>query len=177
MVRKFKWFWIWEDDREADWLGQMSRQGLHLKSPGSFGLYTFDRGAPRPFTYYLDFVLQSRQENAQVRTQQEAGWSHVAHSGSWHYWRRELKERETSEFHTSPTARLEKYQRILGVLIIFLPIFLVQLTNADDVLKRYSDWGIHAIFFVFYGLFLAYIVALLLTFQRVLRLRRHIKEK
>lgn len=176
MVRKFKWFWIWQDDREAAWLGQMSRQGLHLKSPGLFGLYTFERGAPRQFAYYLDFVLQSREENARVRTHQEAGWSHVAHLGSWHYWRRELKEGETSEFHTSPTASLEKYQRILGILIIFLPIFLVQLTNADDVLKRYSHWGIHAIFFVFYGLFLAYIVALLMTFRRVLRLR-HLKEE
>lgn len=129
------------------------------------------------FAYYLDFVLQSRDVNTQVRVYQEAGWSHVAHLGSWHYWRRELKDGETSEFHTSHAARLEKYQRILGILIIFLPIFLVQLTNADDILKRYSYWGIHAIFFVFFGLFLAHIVALLLTFQRVLRLRRHIKEK
>jgi hypothetical protein len=176
MVKKYKWFWIWQDESEAAWLGEMSRQGLHLKSPGLFGQYTFERGAPRLFAYYMDFVLQSRDVNDQVRAHQDAGWSHIAHLGSWHYWRRELRDRETWEIHISPTARLEKYQRILGILIIFLPIFIMQLTNADEILNPSPHWGIQAVFFVFYGLFLAYMVALLMTIRQVLRLRRLLKE-
>jgi hypothetical protein len=65
---------------------------------------------------------------------------------------------------------------VLGLLIIFLPIFLVQITNASEVLNRYDHWGIRIIFGVFYVLFPVYIVALVMTFRRILTLKRMTKE-
>ncbi len=35
---KFRWFWAWNDDREEEWLGSMSREGWHLSDFGFPGL-------------------------------------------------------------------------------------------------------------------------------------------
>lgn len=172
MIKKFKWFWMGQDDREAAWLGEMSGQGLHLKSLGLFGWYSFERGAPRRYAYYVDFITQSYKENAAIRGLQQMGWQHVDQLGNWHYWRRKLQEGERAEVHLSDQARLEKYQRALGVLVIFLPIFLMQITRAGDILNRYEHWGIMLLLGLFYVLFVLYILALFMTFRRVLTLRR-----
>jgi hypothetical protein len=175
MIRKFKWFWMWQDDREAAWLGEMSGQGLHLKSLGLFGWYTFERGAPRRYAYYVDFITQSYKENEAVRGLQQIGWKHVDQLGSWHYWRKELQEGEYPDIYMSPQARLEKYQRLLGMLIIFLPIFLLPITRADELLHRYETWIIRALMGIFYTLVPVYLFALVSTLRRVLLLRRSTK--
>jgi hypothetical protein len=40
-MRKNKWFWAWNDDKEKAWLGQMASEGWHLVSLGLPGTYIF----------------------------------------------------------------------------------------------------------------------------------------
>jgi hypothetical protein len=176
-VRKFKWFWIWQDDKEEVWLRKMSEQGLHLKSTGLLGQYLFERGERREYSYQLDFMTESKKQDDYVRALQDAGCEYVGRLGSWHNWRKAIKPGETPEIHPDPESKIQKYQRVLGVLIIFLPIFTVLITRADDVMSRYEHWGIGIIFGVFYAFFLMYIFALLMIFRRILTLKRTAKEK
>ena len=52
-IKKFKWFWAWQDEAEEEWLGEMSKKGYHLASAGMPGIYEFDAGEPKDYVYRL----------------------------------------------------------------------------------------------------------------------------
>ena len=56
-IRKWHWFWAWQDGAEEAWLEAMAREGLHLKS-ASIVEYTFQRGEPKHVVYRLDYNNQ-----------------------------------------------------------------------------------------------------------------------
>ena len=31
-IKKTKWFWAWEDEKEEAWLSEMASEGLHLET-------------------------------------------------------------------------------------------------------------------------------------------------
>ena len=54
-VRKFHWFWPWNDEKEEAWLREMSAQGWHFKTVESPSTYVFEQGEPIDFVYRLDY--------------------------------------------------------------------------------------------------------------------------
>ena len=44
-----KWFWPWQDEKEETWLGEMSREGWHLRSVKLLCSYSFEKGEPASF--------------------------------------------------------------------------------------------------------------------------------
>jgi hypothetical protein len=125
LIKKSKWFWHWEDDKEEVWLTQMAKQGFHLVHPGTFGQYTFSAGEPHDVVYRLDFVTANKKDDAYFQLFRDAGWEYVGEMVGWQYWRKEVKPGETPEIFTDAESKVQKYQRLLGFLaIIFLPIFM-----------------------------------------------------
>jgi len=177
LVSKFKWFWIWQDDKEEAWLGEMSQQGLHLKTPGLFGRYLFARGEPRKYAYQMDFMTPTKKQEDYLQELQGTGWEYIGQLGNWHYWRKAFQSGEQPGIHPNAESKIQKYKRVLGFLIIFLPIFLMQITRADDALKRYEHWSIQILFGAFYILFLVYLCAILMIIHRISALNRTAKEK
>src|SRR5512137_466287 len=118
IIRKSKWFWAWQDDREEAWLGEMSRQGLHLRHPGPFGQYTFEQGEPSEFVYRLDFVANARKNPDYYQLFRDAGWEHAGELGGWQYWRKEVRGGKVPEIFTDNASKIQKYQRLLGYLFI-----------------------------------------------------------
>jgi len=172
IVNKFKCFWAWQDDKEEVWLGEKSAQGLHLKYPGPFGQYIFEQGIPLKYAYRLDFVTKSRKNDEYLRLFQDAGWEHVGQMGGWQYWRKEIQDGKVPEIFTDRESKVQKYQRLLGYLIIFLPIFIVNIINIGDTLTRYEHWAIKMIYSIFYVIFPVYIYALLMISRRIITLKR-----
>jgi hypothetical protein len=127
--RVFKWFWAWNDEQEEAWLTEMARQGWHLREPGVFGFYCFERGAPRNVVYRLDFKTAGRDQEEYRQLFTDAGWEHVGEMGGWQYFRTEAAEGETPEIYTDESSKIHKYQRLFFFLVIFLPIFSVTMSN------------------------------------------------
>ena len=50
-IRKFRWFWPWQDQQEEAWLTEMSQSGWHLVSMAGPAVYTFERGETRLYFY------------------------------------------------------------------------------------------------------------------------------
>lgn len=46
-VRKFRWFWAWQDEKEEAWLSEMAAKGYHLQEPRFIGVYHFQVGDPK----------------------------------------------------------------------------------------------------------------------------------
>ena len=53
-LKKFRWFWAWDDEKEEQWLREMAQKGWHLLSVSIPGNYTFEQGAPKGYVYRLD---------------------------------------------------------------------------------------------------------------------------
>jgi len=129
-MRKLRWFWAWDDEKEEKWLEAMSQNGWHLENPGLPCVYHFIKGEPRDYSYRLDFrtgSLKNLQEYLQIC--RDAGWKMVGRMGTWYYFRKECREGEKPEFYSDKDSKIQKYSRLLVFLVIFLPITLNNVFN------------------------------------------------
>jgi len=124
-IKRTRWFWPWQDEKEEAWLEKMSQEGLHLKSVQLPCIYYFDTGQPRQFAYRLDYIATDKdkmQEYLQIF--QDAGWEYLGEMSNWRYWRKLVAPGETPEIFTDIESKLRKYRRLLGYMGFFL-FFLV----------------------------------------------------
>lgn len=149
LIRKVKLFWAWQDEKEEQWLGELSRQGLHLRQAGLFGRYLFSQGEPREYAYRLDFVTSANKNPDYYQLFQDAGWTHVGEMSGWQYWRKEILDGKEPEIYTDNVSKIHKYQRLIAVLVIFSPITFLPLMQYS----RWSDMtGEQGFFSILYGI-------------------------
>jgi hypothetical protein len=139
-IRKFKWIWGWQDQREEAWLRQMSQAGWHLKEPGTMGFYTFGQGEPHDYVYRLDFrnaPQKDRQEYLQLF--QDAGWEYLGEAMGWQYFRTLARPGESPEVFTDNDSKIQKYERMLAFMAAMVPgQFLIYLL----VMDRLPAWPV-----------------------------------
>jgi hypothetical protein len=124
-LKRTKWFWSWQDDKEEAWLGSMSQDGWHLKSVAIPCVYSFMRGEPCNYTYRLDYMLIDKtklQDYFQIY--QDAGWEYIGELSNWRYWRKQVQPGEADEIFTDRESKVKKYQRLLAIMS-FLLFFLI----------------------------------------------------
>ncbi|MEW5872774.1 MAG: DUF2812 domain-containing protein [Chloroflexota bacterium] len=169
--KKFKWFWAWNDHKEEEWLQQMSQGGWHLKSLALPGVYEFEKGEPRRYVYRLDFVTSANKDyQAYLQLFADAGWQHIGVLGSWQYFRIEASEGEQPEIYTDNSSKIQKYQRLMTYLVIFLPIYFIfmsNITNSEHELMR-AIGVVFAAFMVFYA------YAMLRILMRISQLKKQL---
>ena len=164
----FHWFWAWQDEREESWLSEMAAQGWHLQTPGAFCDHTFTRGEPRQVTYRLDFFFDSRNKAHYLQIFQDAGWEHVGEAGTWQYFRKPVVDGEAPEIYTDTTSKITKYQRILMLLVILLPIFIF----IPQRLNQAGGWFYEAAAFLAFVLNLCYLYAMVKLIGRLIQLKK-----
>jgi hypothetical protein len=168
-VRKFKWFWAWQDEKEEAWLSEMAQAGWHLKWPASPGIYIFEVGAPRNDVYRLDFITSNKDYQAYLQLFQDAGWQHLGAMGGWQYFRKTRQDDEPAEIYTDPESKVQKYRRLLGFLVVLFPIYIVLFTNSP------SD-ATHPIYLVGKllggALMMLFVVAMIKIYLRMNQLKR-----
>jgi len=169
IVRKFNWFWAWNDDREEAWLEEMSRQGLHLSSLGLPCIYYFEPGAPGDYAYRLDFNTSYKDRANYLALFTDAGWEHLGSLGGWEYFRKLRKPGEAMEIYSDNESKIQKYNRLLMYLmILFLPLVVIFTTGRPDgSLMIYQ-----AARLVMFGFIILYLIALLKIWARINRLKK-----
>ena len=176
LVHKSKWFWAWQDDKEEAWLGEMSRQGLHLQHVAAFGQYTFVQGEPGEYAYRLDFVTNANKNPDYYQLFRDADWEHVSEMSAWQYWHKKIVDGKVPEIFTDNASKIQKYQRQLAFSVILYPIFVVYLSN-------YSRWStmrgsgffstIYEItFFLFFVIVMLNVVNMMMILRRINILKR-----
>jgi hypothetical protein len=144
-MRKYKWFWAWQDDKREKWLTEMSLQGWHLDSIDRIGLgFNFIKGEPGNFTYQLDFRAGKDHEiNDFLAFAIDAGWEHIESYTGWHYFRKPTTPEDAEEFFSDSDSKLGKYKRLRATLPLLYPFYFVVFIPHLD---KYPLW--FAILFV-----------------------------
>ncbi len=175
-VKKRKWFWAWQDDREEAWLGVMARQGLHLKAVRAFGEYIFTPGAPRDDAYRLDFVPAAQKKLDYFQLFRDAGWEHVVQFSGWQYWRKAVVDGRVPEIFTDNASKIQKYQRLVGLLVVYNPLAIIFLTRYNDQIgSRYGIFvgGLYEVaFFLLFAIIMLDLFFLLMIVRRITALKR-----
>lgn len=172
MVRKRKWFWSWQDERQEAWLSEMSQQGLHLKELGYFGAYRFEPGPPRHYAYRMDFINQKRSDDY-FQFIEDAGWEHLGTLAGWQYWRKESAEGESTELFTDSESKIQKYQRLMVGLVSSTPALMAMMVVGLAMFKRFP--GRHPSWFV--GLFVSvFLFSVLFAALNAVMVQSRIKE-
>jgi hypothetical protein len=132
-INQFKLFWAWQDEQEETWLREMAREGWHLESAKPFGQYTFTSGAPGDYAYRLDFQTSAQKDLGNyLKLFEDSGWEFVGDMMGWKYFRKPAKPGEDPEIFTDNQSKIQKYQRLLGYLVIFVPIWIILISSVFD---------------------------------------------
>jgi len=146
LVKKFKWFWAWQDEAEEAWLGEMSKKGYHLSSVGVAGIYTFFIDEPRDYVYRLDYRMFPKKDKQEyLQLFRDAGWEYIGEMSAWQYFRKHAKQGEANEIFTDAESKIAKYTRILtflGFFWIVLVAVLVGRISRISVDNPYPWWGV-----------------------------------
>ena len=170
-MRKFKWFWAWQDDKEEAWLTEMAQSGWHLHALAGPLRYEFTAGEPRRDVYRMDYMIDRKDYQNYLQLFRDAGWEHLGEMGGWQYFRKTAREGEQPEIYTDNASKAAKYERLLSILVVFMPIYIVLITRPLPVEGLFS--GLY-----FTGkvlgtiLVLFFSVAMLKILQRVQQLKR-----
>ena len=168
-MKKFHWFWAWEDEKEEAWLREMSQKGWHLKSVSIPSNYTFEQGEPTDYVYRLDYFIDRKNMEEYQQIFADAGWDYMGEMSGWQYFRQEAAQGQELEIFTDNTSKAKKYQRLMLFLIIFLPI----LFNATLTMGRRTESDfIQAIGLLMGAFILFYAYAMVRLLLRISQLRK-----
>ena len=121
----YKWFWIWNFDKEEKWLNEMAAKGLALASVG-FCRYEFEDCVPGEFKICLEFLndrFKSAENAKYIEFLEETGAEHVGTFQRWAYFRKRAAEDDFRLFSDN-TSRIRHLTRIIGFIAFILGLNL-----------------------------------------------------
>jgi hypothetical protein len=168
-IRKFRWFWAWDDEKEENWLREMSNQGMHLQNVGFPGFYTFLEGEKKDLVYRLDFNPNIKKNDDYFNLFRDAGWFYLGEMNSWQYFRKEVTSSETPEIYTDNESKMTKYRRLIGLVAAFIPLISINIINSEKI-SYHPAMRFATIANVFLLIFM--VIGLMRLFLRIRALKR-----
>ena len=122
----YKWFWVWDFEKEERWLNEMALDGWALVDVG-WCRYTFERCAPGAYTIRLEMRAP---DEAYIAFMQEAGAEYLGRVFQWIYFRRRAEDGAFDLFSDidSRIAHLERIDKSL--FLIGMANLLIGIANA-----------------------------------------------
>jgi hypothetical protein len=175
LIRVRKWFFAWQDEKQESWLGNMSRKGLHLKGFASFGSFLFEQGPARDYAYRMDYNRDKPSEEYQQLIM-DAGWEHAGERNGWDYWRKEVRNGQTSEIFTDAQSKIQKYQRLFTTYATSSPgvaaIYIIGLAMFNRFPGRHPLWFVILFISLFMGWILFAAVNAIMIYLRMNELKQ-----
>ena len=115
----WKWFWVWDFEKEEEWLNEMAREGLALVGYG-WCRYEFEPCEPGEYIVRLQMLEKKRrspESEEYLAFLEETGAEHVGSWMDWVYLRRKASEGEF-ELFSDHASRI----RQLGVIKTFIAV-------------------------------------------------------
>ncbi len=122
----YKWFWVWNFEKEEQWLNEMAMNGWVLVGVG-WGRYTFERCEPGEYCGRLEM---HGADTAYIDFMQEMGATYIGRVLQWLYFCKKTEDGAFDIFSDidSRIAHLDRIAKLL--LAIGLGNLLIGLANA-----------------------------------------------
>ncbi len=122
MKQKFhKWFWVWEFEKEEQWLNAMAAKGFGLCHVG-IATYWFEDIEPGEYTYYLE-LAENHPDSAIGKEYldflSECGTEYVGNYLRWTYLRRKTAD-GPFELHADLDSKIAHLKRIIALVLPFI---------------------------------------------------------
>ena len=117
-----KWFWVWDFDKEEQWLNEMAAQGLVLVDVG-WCKYVFEDSVPGEYQVRLELLEnQPSHEESQkyIRFIEDTGAEQVGAFLRWVYFRKKTADGPFDLF-SDLQSRIKHIKRIYDVSAVSLP--------------------------------------------------------
>ena len=127
-----KWYWVWDFDKEEDWLNEMALNGWALESV-SFCSYHFVRCEPGEYSVRVEMHAY---DEAYVDFMRETGAEYVGRMMMWIYFRKKTSDGPFDLFSDidSRIKHLDRIGRVLTIIgIANLVIGLANTLNPMNV--------------------------------------------
>ena len=179
-IKRWRWFWPWQDAKEEAWLGNMAQTGWHLKSVGLPCVYQFIKGEASHTIYRLDYMPDDKAKSPEYKQIfQDAGWEYIGEMSNWRYWRKPVAEGETAEIFTDTESKIRKYRRMLGYMVFFLMllVFLGTRLFFRPIWANWDDQPVVSTIYMVGGILYAviipvYIVVVVQLLRRINQLKK-----
>ena len=109
----YRWYWVWDFEKEEEWLNEMAEQGWELAGVG-FCTYTFRQCEPGEYTVRLEMHSPDPEY---ISFMEETGAEKVGRLFQWIYFRRKTEYGEFN-IYSDIDSRIEHLQKIARVLMI-----------------------------------------------------------
>ena len=141
--KQFRWFTIFEYEKEQDYLREMHKAGWKFVKVTGLGMYHFEKCAPQDVVYQLDYNkdgLAHKEEYLQMF--HDCGWEYIQDFVGYSYFRKPVSgDGAEEEIFCDEESRFQMMQRVMRgrmvpLLVIFfsvlLPQFLRSLFSTQD---------------------------------------------
>ncbi len=135
--KQFKWFTIFDYEKEQDYLRKMNKSGWKFVKVTGLGNYHFEKCSPQDVVYQLDYNqdgLANKEEY--LKMFEDCGWEYIQDFFGYSYFRKVVSDDEiVEEIFCDEESRLQMMQRVIKgrmipLLVAFFCILLPQLLSS-----------------------------------------------
>lgn len=167
--KQFKWFTIFEYEKEQDYLRKMHKLGWKFIKVTGIGMYYFEKCIPQDVIYQLDYNKNGLTHKEEyLKMFDDCGWEYMQDFFGYSYFRKAVtKEGVAEEIFCDEESRFQMMKRVmkgrmLPLLILFftvlLPQFIHQLFYTYDYLIALFFGTILVMYLIIFGMcFVKYI--------------------
>lgn len=162
--KQFKWFTIFEYEKEQDYLRNMHKSGWKLIKIKGLGMYYFEKCTPQDVVYQLDYNKEGlAHKDEYLKMFDDCGWEYIQDYAGYSYFRKAVSESgEAEEIFCDEESRLQMMDRVIKgrmapLLAIFfavlLPQFIINLFSFHNYVAAAFIGGMLAVYLVIFAVY------------------------
>lgn len=163
--KQFKWFTIFEYEKEQEYLRQMHKDGWKFVKVKGLGMYYFEKCIPQDVVYQLDYNQDGLAHKEEYQKMfEDFGWEYMQDYVGYSYFRKAVADDGVAEeIFCDEESRFQMMQRVIKgrmipLLILFftvlLPQFMTNLFSTQNYLAAAFIGAVLALYLVIFVMFL-----------------------
>jgi hypothetical protein len=161
MKKEFRWFTIFEYEKEQDYLREQHKGGWKLEKVTGLGMYHFSECTPEDVVYQLDYNQEgSAHREEYTRMFADCGWEYILEYAGYSYFRKPASDMDGEEEifcdDSSKLAMMDRVYkgRLVPLLVLFfcclMPQFFLNMSNGNYFVAAFLGGilGLYVVVFI-----------------------------
>ena len=136
--KQFKWFTIFEYEKEQDYLREMHKSGWKFIKVTGLGMYHFEKCTPQDVVYQLDYNQEGlAHKDEYLKMFEDCGWEYIQDFFGYSYFRKAVADNgSTEEIFCDDDSRFPIIVAcFFGMSLVVFATFLVKYIQYREHLK------------------------------------------